>query len=191
MPTVQSSLSDTQLAEIIARRERSALDLQNARQACDQLYERHGRVLLAFLAGRARRSDIEDFNQAIWERVWRCLPQSFKGNNFRAWLFTIARNYVIDQMRMKVPGPISEAAEPLAGEQDGPEAALLYRERMVVLGRCLELLDKPSAELVRGRLSGDGYDAVCDRLGLKMEAAHTLFHRAKQQLQNCVRRQLA
>src|SRR5262249_13209219 len=93
---IDPCISDEQLAKSIVRRDTSKGAMQEAHQAFTQLYERHAPKLLAFLAARAPRSDLEDFHQAIWARVWQHLPDSFKGDNFRAWLYKIAHNYLID-----------------------------------------------------------------------------------------------
>jgi RNA polymerase sigma factor (sigma-70 family) len=187
--THDNLLSDEQLAETIARRQRSdSRAWQEARHACGQLYLRHAPKLLAFLAARASRSDLEDIHQAIWERVWQHLPDGFHGGNFRAWLYQIARNYLIDQGRKKRIDPLGEdqpLPDPRAPQPDEP---LLEQERMLILRRCLERLTAEAAQLVQARLAGESYVEVCQRLGMKPERAHKVFHQAKEQLQSCVER---
>lgn len=186
--TTESSVSDEQLAQTIARRDQSAGAWQQARQACGELYVRHARKLLAFLAARVQRSDLEDVHQAIWERVWRHLPEGFRGGNFRAWLYQIARNYLIDQGRKKRVDLLGENQALVDERAAEPEEQLLEQERLFILSRCLERLTEEAAVLVRARLAGDSYLEVCQRLGMKPERAHKVFHQAKEQLQSCVER---
>jgi RNA polymerase sigma-70 factor (ECF subfamily) len=185
---VESALSDEQLAETVARRDRSTATWQEARQACDQLYLRHSRKLVAFLAARVRRSELEDVHQAVWQRVWQYLPEGFRGGNFRAWLYQIARNHVIDQGRKKRPEPLRDDLPLPDPRTPGPVDMLLDRERMAILGRCLEHLDEDASAVVQARLAGESYLDICQRLGWKPERAHKLFHQAKDQLRRCVER---
>jgi RNA polymerase sigma factor (sigma-70 family) len=182
-------LTDEQLAALVARRDWSASDWREAQDACAQLYGRHARPLLAYLAARVRRGDLEDVHQVIWERVWQRLPDGFRGGNFRAWVFQIARNYLIDRTRER------RRPELLAEEYDAPDArgrrpdsVLIEREQLETLRRCLSCLDRETADLVQARLAGESYPDICRRLGLKPERAHKLFHQAKEQLQTCVAR---
>jgi RNA polymerase sigma-70 factor (ECF subfamily) len=179
--------SDESLAETIAQRDQAGDGGRAARDACERLYLRHARLLLAFLSGRVKRSDLEDRHQAVWEVVWRRLPGGFQGGNFRAWLYRIARNLVIDEGRKHRPDLFGEDEPPVpAPAEDGAEAA----ERCEVLRGCLDRLAPELADLVRARLAGDSYEEICPRLGLKPERAHKLFHQAKEQLQACVQRAL-
>jgi len=184
--------SDESLADAIARRGQSDQAWQSARDACEQLYLRHGRLLLAFLSSRVRRSDLEDTHQAVWQLVWERLPAGFHGGNFRAWLYRVARNLVIDQgpSRKKRPELFGEA-EPSVPARDGTEGRAEEAERHEVLRGCLGGLAPEMAELVRARLGGESYEDICRRLDLKPERAHKLFHQAKAQLQTCVQRALS
>src|SRR5438105_2887060 len=79
--------SDEQLAATLAQREQSGQALRAAQDAFRDLYQRHARKLLAFLAARVHRNDLEDVHQEVWERIWKHLPEGFHGGNFRAWLY--------------------------------------------------------------------------------------------------------
>jgi RNA polymerase sigma-70 factor (ECF subfamily) len=165
--------------------------MASARDAFDQLYQRHARLLLAFLAARVRRADLDDLNQEVWRRAWEHLPASFRGGQLRAWLYRIARNALIDHGRRKRPEALASAQE-LADHRDGsPEGLLIERERAEILKRCLERLDGNSATLVRLRLGGDDYVEICQTLGLNPDQAHKMFHKAKAVLKACVERALA
>jgi RNA polymerase sigma-70 factor (ECF subfamily) len=183
--------SDEALAAVIAQRDRSAQAWRSAQEACAQLYQRHARQLLAFLAARVRRRDLEDLHQAVWQRVWQHLPDGFAGGSFRAWLYQIARNLVIDWGRKKQPQPLGEGDEPPGRGQKRPGDELDEKECRLILERCLQQLSREAALLVQGRLAGESYEDLCRRLGLKVERAHKLFFAAKAQLQACVKRATA
>lgn len=188
--STEATLDDEQLTALIAQREESALAWHEAQDACRRLYDRHARLLLAFLASRLRRDNLEDVHQAVWQRVWEHLPKGFHGGNFRGWLYQIARNCVIDHHRRK---PLKLLSEQELHDQsaDDDEEPLAEQEQSEILRHCLERLDAEKADLVRSRLAGEDYDAICARLGFQPARAHKLFHQAKEELRNCVQKAFA
>ena len=91
--------------ELMTLPETSDLELAHALrtgsgEAADQLVERHGRSLMAYL--RAKSPEAEDLYQETWLRAIRRI-ESFRGGSFRAWLTVIARNCMIDQYRRRQP----------------------------------------------------------------------------------------
>src|SRR5262249_46401761 len=86
-----SAPSDEQLAVCLTPPRKSSA-ARDAEAAFQQLYQRHARPLLAFLAGRVRRDLLDDVHQTVWLRVWERTPERIEGGNFRAWLFQVARN---------------------------------------------------------------------------------------------------
>ncbi|WIO74108.1 RNA polymerase sigma factor [Porticoccaceae bacterium LTM1] len=76
-------------------------------QVLERLFREHGRALRTFLTGRVRiEEDQEDVIQEIFARMARMddLQQKLAVNRSdnRAFLFTSANNYVIDQERRKI-----------------------------------------------------------------------------------------
>jgi RNA polymerase sigma factor (sigma-70 family) len=182
--------ADEDLAQIVARRLQSDGAMASARSAFEELYSRHARPLLAFLASRVRRADLDDLHQEVWQKVWHRLPDAFHGGQFRAWLHQIARNAVIDHARKKRPETLDEEVLLPDDRQESIDSRILEEERRAILGRCLEHLDQEAATLVRARLSGEAYTEICSALGLKPERARKVFHMAKAQLQACIERAL-
>ena len=118
-------------------------------------------------------------------RVWQSLAKGEFAGHFRGWLFTIARNYLIDLSRKKQPELLVELPE------DGNvcpalAADVLLMERKRVLEERLEKLGEQAANVVRGRLAGESYVDVAARLELGVARAHRIWHGAKQKLQDCV-----
>jgi RNA polymerase sigma factor (sigma-70 family) len=185
--------------------EQLAVTFQSALRQADgafwQLHERHAPRLLAFLRTRSGpRADAEDVHQEVWLRVWRNLPTRFRGDNFRAWLYEIARNCGIDvarksnRERQTVP---FDDAQPLPAEWSQPPAGQISEEqerreeRKNALRRGLRELegrDPDAAAVVRARMAGRGYEEICQELHLKPNEAHKLFHKAKEHLRGCAER---
>jgi RNA polymerase sigma-70 factor (ECF subfamily) len=183
-----TTATDEDLATRIGLRVESAQALRAARDACTLLYQRHARKLLAFLATRVGRDDLEDVHQEVWERVWQHLPRSFRGGNFRAWLYQITRNYLIDRSRRRQLERLEDSSALPETRRRPPDELLIDQERLAILKQCLQRLGEVAAGLVQARLAGESYADICARLDLKPERAHRLFHQAKEQLQKCVER---
>ena len=81
-------------------------------EAMDRLVARHGASLMGYLAAMTDPEAARDLWQDAWLRVIRN-PGGFREGVFRAWLFTIARNLVIDRHRRR--GPDASLDAPIAG----------------------------------------------------------------------------
>lgn len=180
--------TDEELAASCARRDDSPFHRRLAEAAFHALYDRHARRLLAFLGGRVNMAVLDDVTQDVWEKVWRTLPTRFQGGNFRAWLYRIARNTVIDQMRKKRSEPLPNGSLLIDYRQpDGGRS--VEADRREALARCLQKLERANArvaDLVRSRVAGESYGAYCRRTGVSADKAYRAFHQAKAHLQACV-----
>lgn len=192
MTAITDDTTDEDLTAACARRGDSPRSRQHAEVAFRTLYDRHARRLIAFLGGRVDRVLVEDIHQDVWARVWQATPSGFNGGNFRAWLFQIARNVVIDHQRKRKPEPLGDDAN-LVDHRQASALDEIEAERRAVLAKCLERLDRANAkvaELVRCRVAGESYDAICARTGTPPDKAYRVFHQAKAQLQACVEKSL-
>jgi RNA polymerase sigma-70 factor (ECF subfamily) len=179
---------DDELAAACARRDESPHARRLAEDAFLTLYDRHARWLIAFLAGRVGRAAVEDVHQEVWAKVWRAVPTRFRGGDFRAWLYQIARNLVIDQRRKRTPEPLPDESR-LIDRRQLDAARPVGSDRWAALARCLQKLERVNArvaDLVRSRASGESYDAYCERTGMPADKAYRAFHQAKARLQACV-----
>jgi DNA-directed RNA polymerase specialized sigma24 family protein len=120
--------------------------------------------------------------------VWQALPTGFRGGNFRAWVHQIARNLIIDQRRKRKPEPLPDEGS-LIDYRQWETARYVEVDRRDALARCLQKLERANArvaDLVRCRVSGESYDAYCNRTGMPADKAYRAFHQAKARLQACV-----
>src|ERR1700750_1289837 len=77
--------------------------------AMQDLYEKHGSVLLAYFMGitRGDRHRAEDFLQETLMRAWRH-PEARtpSGEWSRPWLYTVPRNIAVDKARASMIRPV-------------------------------------------------------------------------------------
>jgi RNA polymerase sigma factor (sigma-70 family) len=188
---ITDTTTDEALAAAVAGRDAGPAARREAETAFRALYDRHARRLLAFLAGRLPSAALDDVHQEVWQRVWQHTAGGFRGGNFRAWLYAIARNCVTDQQRRRSFEAIPEEGNLADSRQRATAEVMIEAELHDALQRCLRKLeasDARLAELVRARVAGESYEAICERTGLPADRAYRAFHQAKAQLQACVER---
>lgn len=153
------------------------------------LYEAHAPALRTFLF-RAPQAERDDLFQEAWVRVqqrWNDFDwSSFNERGFRAWLFEIARNLVIDLARKKRPGAIDDFDRHRDQRQRNPEHTMIESEEAEKLRDCLQKLAEPFQSVARARIKGDSNDEIAARLGVPKETVFTRWHRAVQKLTECV-----
>ena len=59
-----------------------------------------------------------------------------------------------------------------------------------MLESCVRRLEPPLANVIRARLAGEDYAAICREFNVTAPQAHKMLHRAKRLLQACVERTL-
>lgn len=182
------SVTDEELARTVATGANPPPPSEPARAAFAELHTRYGRLILAFISSRTRDADAaQDLSQDVWHRVWRVLPTSFHGGQFRAWLYEIARNRVIDESRKRRTQSLPEEFDPV--QRDNAHAEI-NEERMLAFRDCFGGLDGERQKVVQLRLAGRSHDEISAELGINSSTAMTRFHRAKQDLADCLQSKL-
>lgn len=97
---------------------------------------------------------------------------------FRPWLFTIARNILIDSFRgQPVNLPIDTAKE-VASQEPSPESSLLEAEERRSVIEMLNLLTPDQRQVVELRLAGLNGNEIADVLGRSRASVDTAQSRA-------------
>jgi serine phosphatase RsbU (regulator of sigma subunit) len=120
--------TNDQLAESVVRRQDSVPPGQAAHEAFAELYRRHASRLLAFLAARVQRSDLDEAHQGVWLRVWELLPGQARGDDFSAWLYQTTRHYLSDRGRKQRALAVAQDPD-FADDQAPPGEVLAEQER--------------------------------------------------------------
>jgi RNA polymerase sigma-70 factor (ECF subfamily) len=178
------SQTDEQLA-VLVQSSNSA-----SAQAYAILYKRHAPAVLAFLAARLRdRSEAADLCQQVWIKVWEQLATHFQAEHFRGWVFQMARNLLIDHHRRRRPGSLPEEFDPADRRRD--LSADCIDVRVHHLQPCVDALSDDRRSIVAARLSGTSFEDISAQLGIPANTAMTRFHRAKDQLRDCIEQRTA
>ena len=125
--------------------------------AFDQLYARHSQPLLQFIANSCgSQADAQELFQDVWMKVINQRDKYDSATPFKPWLFTIARNTIIDLFRANKrrattnlgfdeprPSVVTTANQPL--EPD--EIARIMQSKQLLM-EALQLLTKEQRETV-------------------------------------------
>ncbi|MFM9058613.1 MAG: RNA polymerase sigma factor [Planctomycetaceae bacterium] len=181
---------------LVARRAaaRDAAGLGAAHAALAELHAAFARQLAAWLSARVAGGDLDEVHQEIWLRVWEKLPGHFQGGNFRAWLFAIARNHLVDAARRRGIrrdlgyGGAAEEPDAAPPDPDGEEPweILVAEERGRRLRGCLDRLDAGRRRVIVGRIGGEDYDAIAAALEISTAQAQSWLFVAKKLLRECL-----
>ena len=171
--------------------------------AFTRLYDRHERATWRFIRqrlGAQHEGAADDVLQETWISVARAAPRYVASARFTTWLFTVARNRVIDHLRGQAHAMLSIDA-PLAGADagdddgerwadrvaadaaDGPLARIESREQAEAFLEALAQLPEPQREaFVLQAEGGLSIDEVASATGVGAETAKTRLRYAKAKL---------
>ena len=153
--------------------------------AFTELYERHGRALLTFLARLTGDLPLaEDLLQETFIRVWRARDAYEGAGQFRAWLFTIARRLLIDWRRGQRIVWVDEPAalESMAASAGASEGADV-RDLVIRLDQALRQLPEGQREvLLLSRQVGLNAGQIARITGSTAVAVRVSLHRALRRL---------
>jgi RNA polymerase sigma factor (sigma-70 family) len=147
------------------------------------LFDRYQSPLFNFYSKMTQdRTVSEDLVQEVFLRILRYRHTYRPGTSFRGWMYQIARNTRIDQVRKVRPeSPLT--TEPLATTLGGVSDDAERQQEAQLLQRALMQLPEDKREiLVLSRFQELKYDEIARLLGCETGAVKVRVHRALQQL---------
>lgn len=125
---------------------------QKNRGAFAPLYERYADAVYGYCLRRLSDPELAaDTTADVFTKAMATISR-FRGNSFRSWLFTIARNAVIDRYRAKKP--VDALPDTLVSPQMGPEDIAIRRETNLELRTALTHLTEQQQDVITLRLAG-------------------------------------
>ena len=160
------------------------------RRAFDLLYENTSAKLFGVALRLLRdRQEAEDALQEVFVKVWqRAGYYSASDTSAMSWLVAVARNHAIDRLRARKPfaEPIDEDA-PIADRGPTPEEYAVAASERARIEACLEKLDPPKADAVRGAyLEGYSYQELADRHAIPVNTMRSWLRRSLINLRDCL-----
>jgi RNA polymerase sigma-70 factor (ECF subfamily) len=152
-------------------------------EAFEVLYERHRgplyRYILRLVANPATANDLY---QGSWEKIIKARGRYKDSAPFRAWMYRIAHNHVMDYFRREQP--IAETqAEDMADDQAGPDERIASEYRKKNLVAAIENLPAEQKDTLMLKLeAGLDLQTIADVTGVNRETAKSRLRYAVNKL---------
>lgn len=148
------------------------------------LVRKYHRQLLAFifrLVGDAHLA--EDIGQEVFLKAYTKLPdfEPERGVPFAAWLYIIARNQCISELRRRARRRTlpEEHLQHLPASGKSPEEALCKREELAALAATVADLPEPFRTTILMSLHGASLEEIAERCGVAPATVKTRLFRAR------------
>jgi len=132
------------------------------------------RYALRRLGDRDRAADA---TSQTFLKAMAALPR-FQTGSFRAWLFAIAHNVVVDTYRRSRPTARLPDAWDAPDDQPGPEQIVVLSDEAQRLNRLLSRLTPGQREVIELRLAGLSSQEIARQLGWNLAATRSVQFRA-------------
>ncbi|WP_422660811.1 RNA polymerase sigma factor [Paenibacillus sp. EC2-1] len=153
-----------------------------------ELMRRYQRKILAFVYHMLKSANLEllaeDICSETFYKAFKSL-HSFRevDASFSTWLYTIARNTVLSELRKQRSGtlPLEESGViPVAPLEIAPEQAILRSERVTLVREAINKLpEKQRSALILREYDQLDYQEIADILGQTVSSVKSLLFRAR------------
>jgi RNA polymerase sigma-70 factor (ECF subfamily) len=166
------------------------------RAAFASLVEKYRQPLFNFIF-RTLRDEIEaeDVAQNTFLQVWKSRARYQRTAKFSTWLFTIARNLCLNEIRRRSRHPAESLEEPHAEHEDQPQRQ--YEDKKITLptetalhGELAGKIEEALAELPENQRTAIllcrqdelSYEEIAEVLDCSLSATKSLIHRGRETL---------
>ena len=167
--TLLRTQSDARLATLAA---------DGHERAFEALVERYRRPLLRACRRILPEARAEDALQQALVAAWNGLRRGDEVQELRPWLYRIARNTALNQLR-QAGYDLDELVETLSATHDPEEEVVRRAVVRQTLTGVASLPERQREALLRMALEGAGAEEVARDLGLSTGAVRQLVHRAR------------
>jgi RNA polymerase sigma-70 factor (ECF subfamily) len=140
-------------------------------RAFEELYGRYRGPLYRYFLRQVREAALaNDLYQGCWEKVIAARRKYSDRAPFKAWLFRIAHNHLVDHFR--ATRPTTELSDDTPGDDEDPGDSLDEAQRQAQFRQALEALPREQREALVLRLeTGLGVDEIGRITGVGAETA--------------------
>ncbi len=151
--------------------------------AFEVLYQRHRGPLYRYILRLVENpATANDLYQGSWEKIIKARSRYRSSVPFRAWMFRIAHNHVMDHFRREkavADTPLEEIADPQAGP---PEQVSREKQQQRLVAAIQSLPTEQKDTLMLKLEAGLGLQTIADITGVSQETAKSRLRYAVRKL---------
>ena len=166
------------------------------REAFDLLMQRWQQPVISFIYRTLPDADeAEDLSQAVFVQLWKSAARYEVAAKFSTFLFTIARNLCLNELRRRARHPADSLDEPHPDDESHPYRQIEDRreasasdatQNAELVTKVQEALDalpeKQRTAIILCREGELSYEQIADLLGTSLQATKSLIHRGRETL---------
>ncbi|MGH9648015.1 MAG: RNA polymerase sigma factor [Bryobacteraceae bacterium] len=145
------------------------------------LFERYHRALFRyFVSMNGDREQAEDLVQEVFFRMLRYRTSYDPAQSFTAWMYQIARNACVDQVRRRRAAEVVDIDSfTVVSAAPGPEESASRGQDLALLRRAMDQLPEDKREiLVLSRFQGMKHEDIAEVLGCEVGTVKVRVYRA-------------
>ena len=159
--------------------------------AFEELVKKHTRGVLNLVyryLGDTSRS--EDVSQDIFVKVYRARMKYEPKAKFSTWLYRIAVNHCLNEIRARksqpaLAAPVNDLLEQPSGED--PDARISRSELQQAVKAAIDSLpENQRMAVILARYEDMSYDEIAETMGMSLEAVKSVLFRAKENLKQAL-----
>lgn len=164
---------------------------QGSADAFLQLYERIAPLLLSMITARVRDEALaSDIFQDVWVTAITKIS-TYRTENFRGWLWTIAKNRILDHARREARTKSLSMSHETASKDDAahtPMSLLEQADEKRIVKECLSRLATRDRKILLLRyFEAKSYSEIAGLVQVEEGTVASRLSRAKQRVGECVR----
>lgn len=173
---------------------------QGDRDAFEALVEKYKQPVMNLVFRTLRdATEAEDLAQHVFLQVYKSAHRYEVSAKFSTWIFTIARNLCLNEIRRRTRHP-ADSLDATSAEDDQPliqvedrkhfsaPDALLHRELQTKIDEAIAALpEKQRMALLMCREDELSYEDMAKVLGCSLSATKSLIHRARETLKDVLK----
>ena len=175
------------------------------RAAFTVLVERYQQPVMNFIYRTLRdETEAEDLAQTVFLQVYKSRSRYQRTAKFSTWLFTIARNLCLNEIRRRSRHPAESLEETHTDNEDQPQRQ--YEDKKNILptetllhGELAEKIEEALADLPENQRSAIllcrqddmSYEEIAEVLDCSLSATKSLIHRGRETLKEKLKRYLS
>jgi RNA polymerase sigma-70 factor (ECF subfamily) len=175
------------------------------RAAFAELVEKYKQPVLNFIFRTLRdETEAEDLAQNVFLQVYKSRSRYRRTAKFSTWLFTIARNLCLNELRRRSRHPAESIEETHTDNEDQPQRQYEDKSQMappdkLLHGELAQKIEEALAELPENQRSAIllcrqdelSYEEIAGVLDCSLSATKSLIHRGRETLKEKLKRYLS